>query len=150
MEPTDLSILAQEAASSFGVLAAASAVAIRVEMPPDLPLLDVDPLRIQQVIGNLVANAIRYSPRGGTVSITGAAMQKEVSISVSDGGPGISPELLPQLFERFAKSEDSRGTGLGLAIARRLVEAHGGIIRAGVPAGGGTTITFELPVPAGA
>jgi signal transduction histidine kinase len=74
-----------------------------------------------------------------------------VAISVSDEGPGIAPEVLPDLFERFAKSDDSRGSGLGLAIARRLVEAHGGTIRAELgtePAGapGGTVIRFELPV----
>ncbi|HEX7591336.1 MAG TPA: ATP-binding protein [Candidatus Limnocylindrales bacterium] len=147
-EPTDLSILTQEAAASFAVLAASSAVAIRVEMPEDLPLLDVDPLRIQQVIGNLVANALRYAPRGSAISITGIARPDAVSIAVSDAGPGIASDVLPQLFERFAKSEDSRGTGLGLAIARRLVEAHGGSIRADVPESGGTTITFELPVRA--
>jgi two-component system sensor histidine kinase BaeS len=145
-EPTDLSILAQEAASSFQVLAADSEVAIRVEMPAELPLLDVDPLRIRQVIGNLVANAIRYAPRGSAVSITGTALANTVSVAVSDEGPGISPDVLPQLFERFAKSDDSRGTGLGLAIARRLVEAHGGSIRADAQAGNGTTITFELPL----
>lgn len=147
-EPTDLTILAQEAASSFAVLAAYAGAAIRVEMPEDLPLLDVDPLRIQQVIGNLVANALRYAPRGSAISITGIARPDAVSIAVSDAGPGIASEVLPQLFERFAKSEDSRGTGLGLAIARRLVEAHGGSIRADVPESGGTTITFELPVRA--
>jgi signal transduction histidine kinase len=64
---------------------------------------------------------------------------------VVDHGPGIAPELLPHLFERFVKSDDSRGSGLGLAIARRLIEAHSGSIKAECPAGGGTSITFELP-----
>jgi signal transduction histidine kinase len=71
-----------------------------------------------------------------------------VTVAVTDACPGIAPDVLPNLSERFAKSEDSRGTGLGLAIARRLVEAHGGSIRADVPERGGTTITFELPVRA--
>jgi two-component system sensor histidine kinase MprB len=62
-----------------------------------------------------------------------------------DRGPGIAPDVLPHLFERFARSADSRGSGLGLAIARRLVEAHGGTIRAESPPDGGTTVTFELP-----
>jgi len=144
-EHTDLAILASDAAASFDALAATAEVRIEVAMPPDLPLVDVDPLRIQQVIGNLVANALRYSPPGSTVSIAGAARDGGVTVSVTDHGPGIDPELLPHLFERFAKSEDSRGSGLGLAIARRLVEAHGGSIRAERPIDGGTRITFDLP-----
>jgi two-component system sensor histidine kinase BaeS len=145
-EPTDLSILAQEAAASFAGLAEAADVSLQVDMPADLPLVDLDPLRIQQVIGNLVANALGYAPKGSVVSIVGAAPQSgTVTISVVDHGPGIAPELLPHLFERFVKSDDSRGSGLGLAIARRLVEAHGGSIGAECPASGGTSITFELP-----
>ena len=148
-EPTDLAVLAGEAAASFEVLAAAGGVRLEVAMAGDLPLVDVDPLRIQQVVGNLVANAIRYSPSGGTVSIAGKTGPRTVTVSVTDGGPGIAPDLLPHLFERFAKADDSRGSGLGLAIARQLVEAHGGSIGAGTPAGGGTTITFELPTQSG-
>jgi two-component system sensor histidine kinase BaeS len=145
-EPTDLSILAQEAATSFKGLAAETKVRLAVEMPDDLPLIDLDPLRIQQVLVNLVANALRYAPRRSTVTIAGKASPAAVTISVTDGGPGIAPDVLPHLFERFAKAEDSRGSGLGLAIARRLVEAHGGSIRAEQPGGGGTTIAFELPI----
>ena len=150
-EPTDLSILAQESAASFAGLAGAAEVRLMVEMPGDLPLVDLDPLRIQQVIGNLVANALRYAPTLSTVTIVGSATPPGmVSISVMDHGPGIAPDLLPHLFERFAKSDDSRGSGLGLAIARRLVEAHGGSIKAERPAGGGTSISFELPTGGGA
>ena len=114
-------------------------------MPADLPLVDVDPLRIQQVIGNLVANALRYAPADSVVSIAGVTGPAGVTISVTDTGPGIAPEMLPHIFERFAKAEDSRGSGLGLAIARQLVEAHGGSIRAERPASGGTMIAFDLP-----
>ena len=145
-EPTDLTILAREAAASFEGLAASAGVQLLVQMPEDLPLIDLDPLRIREVLGNLVANALRYAPRGSAVSIGGEMRPEAVRISITDAGPGIAPELLPHLFERFAKSEDSRGSGLGLAIARRLVEAHGGSIRAERPAAGGTTIAFELPI----
>jgi two-component system sensor histidine kinase BaeS len=107
-------------------------------------------LRIQQVIGNLVANALRYAPQGSVVSIVGEAPPNAVTIAVTDTGPGIAPDMLPHIFERFAKAEDSRGSGLGLAIARQLVEAHGGSIRAESPPGGGTTIVFELPTQPGA
>lgn len=96
----------------------------------------------------IVGNALRYAPQGTIVEIVGTAHDGTVTVAVTDGGPGIAPDVLPNLFERFAKSEDSRGTGLGLAIARRLVEAHDGSIRAVVPERGGTTITFELPVRA--
>ena len=149
-EPTDLAILAGETASSFEVLAGTTGVRLAVQMPDDLPLVDVDPLRIQQVIGNLVANALRYAPRGSVVSIIGEAGPHKITVSVTDSGPGIAPEILPHIFERFAKAEDSRGSGLGLAIARQLVEAHGGSIRAGRPSAGGTTIAFDLPAQAGA
>jgi signal transduction histidine kinase len=144
-EPTDLSILAQETASAFEGLATKTGVHLQVLMPADLPLVDVDPLRIQQVLGNLVANALRYAPKESVVSIAAADRRHSIAVSVTDSGPGIAPEVLPFVFERFAKAEDSRGSGLGLAIARRLVEAHGGSIRAERPAAGGTTITFELP-----
>jgi two-component system sensor histidine kinase BaeS len=144
-EQTDLAVLAQEAASSFEVLAGAAGVRLAVEMPDDLPLIEVDPLRIQQVIVNLVANALRYAPRDSAVSVVGRAAPGEETVSVSDCGPGVAPEVLPHIFERFAKGDESRGSGLGLAIARQLVEAHGGSIAAEQPAGGGTTITFRLP-----
>jgi two-component system sensor histidine kinase BaeS len=149
-EPTDLAVLANEAASSFEVLAGTAGVRLTVRMPVDMPLVDLDPLRIQQVIGNLVANALRYAPRGSRVEIVGEARPRAVAVSVTDNGPGIAPDLLPHLFERFAKAEDSRGSGLGLAIARRLVEAHGGSIRAECPPDGGTTVVFELPILSGA
>ena len=147
-EPTDLTILVREAAASFESLAAGAGVRLEIRMPEDLPLLDLDPLRIREVLVNLVANALRYAPAGSAVSITGETRRGTVRVSVTDAGPGIAPEVLPHLFERFARSEDSRGSGLGLAIARRLVEAHGGSIAAERPAGGGTTITFELPTAA--
>jgi two-component system sensor histidine kinase BaeS len=144
-EPTDLTILAREAAGSFESLAASAGVQLQVQMPEDLPLIDLDPLRIREVLGNLVANALRYAPRGSAVSIVGEIRPEAVRVSITDAGPGIAPEVLAHVFERFAKSEDSRGSGLGLAIARRLVEAHGGSIAAERPAGGGTTVAFELP-----
>lgn len=145
-EPTDVSILCNEVAASFGSLATESDVRLELSMPPDLPLVDLDPLRIRQVIGNLVANALRYAPAGSAVSIAAQVAGSSVEVRVADRGPGIDPDLLPHLFERFAKSEDSRGSGLGLAIARRLVEAHGGTIAARRPAQGGTEILLTLPI----
>ena len=146
-ETTDLSVLAQEVAASFEALASQSKVRLRVDAADDLPLLELDPLRVRQVLGNLVANALRYAPAGSEVLIEARRGADRVLLSIVDHGPGISPEVLPHLFDRFAKSAESRGSGLGLAIARRLVEAHGGTIRAERPVDGGTAIRFELPIP---
>jgi signal transduction histidine kinase len=145
-ETTDLSVLTQEVAASFESLAARSEVRLTVATAGELPLVELDPLRIRQVLGNLVANALRYAPAGSEVAISAEPSGDRVVLSVVDQGPGIAPEVLPHLFDRFAKSADSRGSGLGLAIARRLVEAHGGSIDAGRPPQGGTAVRFELPV----
>jgi two-component system sensor histidine kinase BaeS len=118
-------------------------VRLEVEMPDDLPLVDLDPLRIQQVIGNLVANALRYAPRAAPSRSPGRPGRGAVTISVTDTARA-SPRGAAALFERFAKSEDSRGSGLGLAIARRWSRPTAD--RSGrAPAGGGTTIAFDLP-----
>jgi two-component system, OmpR family, sensor histidine kinase BaeS len=151
-ETTDLAVLCAEVAASFEHLAAEGSVRLEVSAAEDLPLVDLDPLRMRQVIGNLVANALRYAPAGSAVTIAARSTPPAdgrtggVEIRVSDSGPGIDPQLLPHLFERFAKSDDSRGSGLGLAIARRLVEAHGGTIAANARTGGGTDIVIELPL----
>lgn len=139
-EPTDVAALAQDSCASFEGLARSAGVTLLVEMADDLPLVELDPLRIRQVLGNLIANALRYAPAGTAVRVVGERIASpaggRVLVSVIDAGPGVAPELLPQLFERFTKSPESRGSGLGLAIARRLVEAHGGAIWAETPADG--------------
>jgi len=147
-EPTDLGLLIDEAARSFETMAATSGVTVVVAGPAaELPLLDVDPVRIREVLDNLVANALRYTPAGGSVTISAglAVSGRSVQVAVTDTGSGIAPELVDHLFDRFAKSADSRGSGLGLAIARHLVEAHGGTISAAGQAGRGATIEFSLP-----
>ncbi len=154
MEPTDMAVLAQDSAGAFFALAEEAGVKLEVEMADDLPLIDLDPLRIRQVLVNLIANALHYAPTGSVIRVTGRRAGGAVAISVADQGKGIAPEVLPHLFERFARSGDSRGSGLGLAIARRLVEAHGGTIRVESASGvaepadatGGTVIRFELPI----
>ena len=153
-EPTDLDVLVSDAASSFDAAAAAAGVTLTVEVPDDLPIVDVDPVRIREVVSNLVSNALRHTPRGGQVTVTGAdsgtGRGRRIEIAVRDTGAGIDPALLPNVFDRFAKSADSRGSGLGLAIARGLVEAHGGTIAAESPPGEGATFRFTLPVDPGA
>ena len=116
---------------------------------PGLPPADVDPERVRQVLNNLLANALRYTPTGGAVRVRSSRGEAgDIVLSVEDTGAGIPAEDLPQIFDRFYKSKDSRGTGLGLAIARSLVRAHGGEISAHSVPGEGTTIRFTLPLRA--
>src|SRR5205807_9244204 len=124
-------------------------VELAVEVAPDLPELDLDPVRIHQVLSNLVDNAIRYTPSGGTVRIAARRREASIEIAVADDGSGLSPELRETLFERFVKSPDSPGSGLGLAIAKAIVEAHGGSIRAEPGESHGTTIILALPIEPG-
>jgi signal transduction histidine kinase len=146
-EPTDPDVLLGEVARSFRQTAEAAGVTITTDTPDDLPILDVDPVRIREVLSNLVGNALRHTPSGGSVTLRGVVAEKSVVLTVSDTGPGIDRELLPHVFDRFVKGEASRGSGLGLAIARGLVEAHGGTISVLSPAGGGTTFRVALPIP---
>jgi two-component system sensor histidine kinase BaeS len=110
-----------------------------------LPDLDVDPVRIRQVLENLVSNALRYTPPGGSVAVGVSPEGTSVAFRVADSGSGIRPEDLPHLFDRFTKSADSGGSGLGLAIAKTLVEAHSGRIEAQNSTAGGAVMTFRLP-----
>jgi two-component system sensor histidine kinase BaeS len=144
-EPTDPDILIGEVLHAFGPGATAAGVTLAAASADDLPILDIDPVRIREVLSNLVANALRHTPAGGSITVGGSATAASVVLTVRDTGPGIDPELLPHVFDRFVKGAGSRGSGLGLAIARGLVEAHGGSIAVEAPAGGGTTFRVELP-----
>ncbi len=120
-----------------------------VELPPDLPPVLADTERIQQVVTNLVHNAIKFTPPGGEVTITAEASEEEVTVSVRDTGVGIPVEALPRIFERFYKAKTTRarsggGTGLGLAIAKHIVQSHGGRIWAESVEGQGSTLYFSL------
>ncbi len=148
-EPTDLGLLIADVARSLSTVAAAAGSTIAIEAVDDLPLVDVDPIRIREVLTNLVANAIRHTPAGTAVTIA-ARIEPDgewLRVEVRDSGPGLAPEVADHVFDRFAKSTDSGGSGLGLAIARFLVEAHGGEIGLASPPGGGTTAWFRLPLP---
>jgi signal transduction histidine kinase len=111
-----------------------------------LPAVDADPVRLQQILGNLLSNAIRHTPTGGQVTVEVDRLDPHwVRFTVADTGPGFGAEQLPGLFDRFTKSEASAGSGLGLAIARDLVLAHGGTIEATNRPGGGAVVSFRLP-----
>jgi two-component system sensor histidine kinase BaeS len=145
-EPTDLAILAADVATAFETTAGAAGIQIDADVDESLPLLDIDPVRIREVLSNLVANAIRHTPTGGTIRISGALDGGSIDLVVSDTGSGIEPDLLPHIFERFTRSASTGGSGLGLAIARGLVELHGGTIAATSRPGEGTRIEVRLPV----
>jgi signal transduction histidine kinase len=144
-EPTDLAILVHDVVGSFAAEADAAEVTVRVDSPSDLPLVDVDPLRMRQVLTNLFSNALRYTPPGGSIAVAAEAVDGRIAVRVTDTGAGIPPEELPKIFDRFYKGSASRGSGLGLTIARNLVVAHGGEIRAESDVGQGTTITVLVP-----
>ncbi len=149
-EPSDLSIVATDAVAAFRPAAVAAGVELAVEIGEDVPLLDVDPVRIREVVSNLVANALRNTPRGGSVAVDARVGddRRAIVVTVRDTGSGIDPELLPHVFDRFAKGAGSRGSGLGLAIARGLVEAHGGTIDVESAPGRGSTFVFRIPIAA--
>jgi two-component system sensor histidine kinase BaeS len=146
-EPTDPAVLLEDVAAAHRATASAAGIALRVEVAAGLPTLDLDPVRMKQVLANLVENAIRAMPDGGSISLAARVDAEDLVIEVTDDGPGIAPELRSTLFDRFTKSAGSRGSGLGLAIAQAIVTAHGGSIDASSgPGGKGTTLRISLPL----
>ena len=146
MEETRL--LMTEASAMLRPLAQARGIAFHVHAPAELPRLRMDAPRIMQVIGNLVGNAVKFTPEGGSVTLGAAWDGRELHVSVADTGAGITPEQLPHVFGRFwqANRGDRRGIGLGLSIARGIVEAHGGRIWVESELGQGSTFYFTVPV----
>ena len=174
-EPVETIPLLHDLVNSFAQQASQRGVTLRLDLPNDLPDIHADPQRIAQVLSNMLSNALRYTPVGGTVTLrvrpqdtrheTRDARREPSNLQssaisihpsslffeVSDTGSGITPEDLPHIFDRFwradrARTRSSGGAGLGLAIARRIVEAHGGEIWATSAPGQGTTLTFSLPL----
>jgi len=122
---------------------------LRLDAAPDLPAVRADRARVEQILLNLVHNAIKFTPPGGTVTVVAAVEGDALRTTVRDTGVGVAPEELPRLFERFYKADKARrseGTGLGLAIAKHIVQAHGGSIWAESTVGEGSAFTFSLPL----
>lgn len=148
-ETVDIAELVDEVVRSFQAQASASQITLQSQIRPLLPWVEIDPIRIREVLVNLLANALRYTPQGGRILIDCGFKhgdQSWLQISISDSGAGINAQDLPHVFDRFYKTSDSHGSGLGLAIARGLVVAHGGKIEASSQAGEGTTIRFRLSI----
>jgi two-component system sensor histidine kinase KdpD len=145
-EPTRLVSVIRDAA--MRIRAIHPDLQVSLELPEELPIIQVDATRIAQVLDNLLTNAVKYAP-GAPVVIRGTADTDAIRVQVQDSGPGIPPDHLPRLFERFyrvpGRAGGVRGTGLGLHICRKIVEAHGGQIFAESKPGEGACFTFTLP-----
>jgi signal transduction histidine kinase len=148
-EGIDAAAAVADALAAHAATAAARGVTVTAG-PNPAASLDADPVRLQQILGNLLSNAVRHTPSGGMVTIEVDLPDPQwVRFAVADTGPGFPADQLPGLFDRFTKSEASRGSGLGLAIARDLVLAHGGTIEATNRQAGGAVVSFRLPTRAG-
>jgi two-component system sensor histidine kinase BaeS len=156
-EAVDVQDLLADVATSFGPQAESVGIHLCVDADATIPLtLYGDPGRLDQVLGNLVSNALRHTPSAGRITLGAAALQtaegSQVQLTVADTGEGIAAEDLPFIFDRFWRADRARthsggtGSGLGLAITGQLVKAHGGTITVSSTQGAGTTFTITLPV----
>jgi len=155
VRPVELSSVVEGAIETVSAAAENRRIQLQVMVDPDAGPLMGDPDRLQQVVWNLVANAVKFAPRGGRVQVRVARVSSQLEIVVADDGPGIPADMLPRVFERFWQADSSAsrahgGLGLGLAIVRHLVELHGGTVSAANRGGGasGAVFTVRLPVNA--
>jgi two-component system OmpR family sensor kinase/two-component system sensor histidine kinase BaeS len=147
----DIGDLLRDVQVNFGPQASDRGVTLTLDLPSRLPAISADWRRINQVLANLLTNALRHTPQGGQVTLSAYESVDSIVVKVADTGLGISREDLPYIFERFWRGEKSRsraggGSGLGLAIAKQLVEMHGGEINVSSTPGSGSTFWFTLPI----
>ncbi len=151
-QPVNLGRLVKDTAADFQALAAAEGIAVRVELLGVPPTVEIDAARIRQTLQNLFVNALRHTPRGGNVLVSVGRAGDTAEVIVRDSGQGIAPEHLPQVFDRFFRTDGARdrengGAGLGLAIVKAIVEAHSGSVAvASAGVGQGSTFTVTLPI----
>ena len=151
MSPIPVKLIVQNIASAMLIEARGQGLTLETKLEEPLPLILADRNRMEQVIANIVSNAIKYNRPGGTVTLSAFSQEDKVVIKVQDTGIGIPQEDIPRLFERFyrvdkARSRERGGTGLGLAIAKEIVEQHQGTIGVESQLDAGTTVTITLPV----
>ena len=151
LEPVSPADLMERVVNAYQPKTQALNISMESSADANLPDVNIDPHRIIQVFGNLLDNALRYTPSGGRVRLSAQAAVAGIEFRIQDSGPGISETDLPYVFDRFyrgdkARSRQDGGSGLGLAISKSIIEAHGGQIRAESPTGEGTTIIFVLPI----
>lgn len=144
-EPTDLSDLARDVLASFSGRLDAQRIKSEVVVSPGMSDVEVDPLRMHQVLSNLVRNALDQMPEGGELEVSVRTEPGSTLIHVADSGPGIDDADANKMFERFVRAGDSGGSGLGLSISRDLVEAHGGTLTAANVPNGGAVFNIRLP-----
>jgi len=153
MQAVDPGALVETAVRRLTATAQAKGVTLSGDIGGDSVSVMGDEGKLQQVLANLIGNAIRHAPEGSQVTVQARPAGNEVQLIVSDQGPGIDPKALPSLFERFWKGDRARvrtidggGSGLGLSIVRQLVDLHGGRVEASLPKNGGLQVTVSLPV----
>ncbi len=149
-KPTNIGPLIQQVVEEFKPLALGTGINLRLEDLTNLPLVKLDAEKIKQVVRNFIGNAIKFTPKGGQVTISAFEKGGSLQVCVKDTGPGIPKESLPKIFEKFQqaslqKTSLMKGTGLGLAIAKQIILAHGGKIWAESEAGQGSSFFFALP-----
>ena len=147
----DIAKLVKQAVTPWQPQVAAREISLSLDLPDNLPLVDVDWQRVNQVLHNLLENAVAHTHKGGTINVAATTQGDWVEVCVSDTGEGIPAEDLPNIFERFYRVDKSRarvtgGSGLGLTIAKRLVEAHGGKIAVQSEMGKGSRFSFTRPI----
>lgn len=143
-EPVDPTVLVHDVLASFKTQADAAEVNLAGDLDYGVPMVEVDPARMRSAIANVISNAIRHTPPGGSVRVGVQSAGDEVVISVTDTGEGIPAKLLPRVFERFVKAPSSTGSGLGLAIVHDIVTAHGGKIEIESTQEVGTAVRITL------
>jgi signal transduction histidine kinase len=154
-QPTEVAPLIEDVVRTMRAQTEAASQTLSEYVQPGLPLINVEPDRIRQILVNLLTNAHEYSPEGASIGVATSAVGAEVEISVSDNGPGIPSDQLERIFERFTRGDAGLtqrvgGTGLGLAISKSLVELHGGSIAAESTPGQGSIFRVRLPIATGA
>ncbi len=147
----DVANLVKQAIVPWQPQIVAKGITLSLDLPDDLPLVNIDWQRVNEVLHNLLENAVAHTPARGTINVAASAKGKWVEVNVRDTGEGIPAEDLPHIFERFYRVDKSRaratgGSGLGLTIAKRLVEAHGGTITVRSKLGQGSSFSFTLPI----
>ena len=147
LEPTDLNAVVQGVADLMAPVLAAKDIACEFAADPDLPPVRANGHQVQQVVLNLLTNAVDAMPSGGSLRIATTREGETAALQVADSGPGIAPDSRDRIFEPFFTTKDSGGgTGLGLAICRQIVEAHRGTIQVTDAPGGGAAIEVRLPI----
>jgi len=149
-EPASVDPLIHQAIAEITPLVEAKQIHLESTLEERLPSVRLDRERILQVLRNLVGNAVKFTPKGGYVRVAARPVNGQLEISVKDSGPGISPESLTTIFEKFRQGNRNgastrQGTGLGLAIAHNIIASHGGRIWAESELGQGSTFIFQLP-----